>query len=461
MIHPFKKKNIHMVLDVNSGAVHVIDSLVYELLLLNQNAGTLKDGFSVPEDQRETLVPRYGRQAVKEALKEINLLIEEGMLFSQPDPSGPQRAHQPGIIKALCLHVAHDCNISCAYCFASEGTFQGQRSLMNRETGFAAIDFLINHSGGRKHLEVDFFGGEPLLNMDLVKEVVAYAKKREESTGKTFRFTMTTNGLGLNQTNMAWLNEHMSNVVLSIDGRPEINDAMRQCHNGEGTYDLVLPRIKKMAELREDKPHFIRGTFTRRNLDFASDVAHLVELGFDNISVEPVVAPPDSPLALQEEDCLRIQEEYDTLADYMVDRRLMGKPFRFFHFMIDLQQGPCIKKRASGCGAGTEYIAVTPEGDVYPCHQFVGIESFKMGHVSTGITDNEMVSRFRDATIYDKEDCQECWARYYCSGGCHANAWHTNGSVLKPEKIGCRLEKARIEIAMMLLAREREDEDID
>ncbi len=459
MIHKFTKNGIHMVLDVHSGAVHVIDALVDELL----NLGSLdeEEQFHVPAEKRKKLNTDFGQQAVAEALKEINQLILHKLLFTEPDTLEKMKTQQPGVIKALCLHVAHDCNMSCEYCFASEGTFKGQRSLMNRETAFAALDFLIDHSGKRNHLEVDFFGGEPLLNFELVKETVAYGRKRELETGKTFRFTLTTNGLGLNKENMAYINEHMSNVVLSIDGRPEINDNMRHCHNGEGTYQLILPKIKEMAALRGDKPHFVRGTFTRSNLDFSKDVAHLAEQGFKEISVEPVVAPAHSPLALREEDCQQIKDEYDALAAYYLDKRLLGDPFRFFHFMIDLQQGPCMKKRASGCGAGTEYVAITPEGDIYPCHQFVGNEPFKMGHVSTGITESHVKDQFQHTTIYDKDDCRQCWAMYYCSGGCHANAWHTNGSVLKPYQLGCELEKARIETALMLMAKESEEKSDD
>lgn len=455
MIHKFKKNGVTMALDVHSGAVHVIDALVDDLL----NLGSLDEEkrFHVPDNKRKQLNTDFGQQAVSEALEEINQLIRLKLLFTEPDPADEMRSLEPGVIKALCLHVAHDCNMSCEYCFASEGTFKGQRSLMKRETAFAALDFLIQHSGNRNHLEVDFFGGEPLLNFELVKETVAYGRKKEQETGKTFRFTLTTNGLGLNEENMAYINEHMSNVVLSIDGRPETNDNMRHCHNGDGTYELILPKIKAMAELRGDKPHFVRGTFTRKNLDFSRDVAHLAEEGFREISVEPVVAPTDSPLALQEEDCRRIKEEYDALADYYLDKRLLGDPFRFFHFMIDLQQGPCMKKRASGCGAGTEYVAVTPEGELYPCHQFVGNPQFLLGHVTTGITEANVKEQFQHATIYDKDDCRDCWAMYYCSGGCHANAWHTNGSIKQPYQIGCQLERARIETALMLMAKESEE----
>lgn len=459
MIHKFMKNGVHMVLDVHSGAVHVVDALVDQLLVW----GTLEADklLHVPGDQLERIQTHFGHQAVAEAMVEINQLVENGLLFTDPLPQDEMRLQQPGVTKALCLHVAHDCNMSCEYCFASEGTFKGQRSLMDRETAFSALDFLIEHSGNRVHLEVDFFGGEPLLNFNLVKETVAYGRKREAETGKVFRFTLTTNGLGLNQENMAYINEHMSNVVLSIDGRRQTNDQMRRCHNGEGTYDLILPKIKEMVRLRGDKPYFVRGTFTRNNLDFSKDVAHLAEEGFTEISIEPVVAPSDSPLALRTEDYQQIKEEYDALARYCLDKRLTGEPFRFFHFMIDLQQGPCMKKRATGCGAGTEYVAITPEGYVYPCHQFVGNETFKLGHVTTGITASAVKNKFRHATIYDKPSCRECWAMYYCSGGCHANAWHANETIREPYQIGCELEKARIETALMIMAKESEGQSDD
>ncbi|SMP49396.1 thioether cross-link-forming SCIFF peptide maturase [Anoxynatronum buryatiense] len=457
MIHTFSKNGINLAIDVNSGAVHMVDELVYKILTGSVTSKHLQ----LQDHERQQLETEYGKSAVIDALAEIGQLISANLLFSEAHPLDEEVAHRPGIVKAICLHVAHDCNLSCAYCFASEGTFQGERSMMNLSTGKAAIDFLIRHSAKRTHLEVDFFGGEPLLNMPLVKEVVAYARSREQDTGKEFRFTLTTNALALTDENMAWINEHMSNVVLSLDGRPEINDQMRKCRNGEGSYRKILPNIKKMAALRADRPHFVRGTFTRENLDFANDVAHLVDQGFREISVEPVVAPPESPLSLRDEDCNLIEKEYDRLAELYLQCANAGQPFRFFHFIIDLKQGPCMKKRASGCGAGTEYVAITPEGDLYPCHQFVGNPDFCIGHVSTGLTAAETVAQFENATIYDKSECRECWAKYYCSGGCHANAWHSNGSLIKPYAIGCRLEKSRIETALMLVAKESEEIDYD
>jgi len=453
VIHAFRKNGINLVVDVNSGAVHVVDDLVYKIITFND----CKTSFQVDGEHRQHLEEIYGSTAVKEALNEIHQLISGKLLYSEIDPLDEKRAYQPAVVKAICLHVAHDCNLSCAYCFASEGTFKGERSMMNVETGRAAIDFLIRNSGKRVHLEVDFFGGEPLLNMPLVKDVVAYARSCEKDAGKEFRFTLTTNGLALSEENMRWINKHMSNVVLSLDGRPETNDHMRKCRNGEGSYEKILPNIKRMASLRKDKPHFVRGTFTRENLDFADDVAHLVAQGFREISVEPVVAPPESPLSLREIDCDAIAKEYDRLAAFYLECTDNNQPFRFFHFNIDLKQGPCMKKRASGCGAGTEYVAITPEGDLYPCHQFVGNTSFCIGHVNTGLSAPETVALFEKATVFDKTACQECWAKYYCSGGCHANAWHTNGAVSQPYDIGCRIERSRIETALMLLARESEE----
>ena len=455
MIHKYKKNHTHLVLDVNSGAVHVVDALVYDLL----DHYPITSHRSEPHQQTcESFYAVYGRQAVLEAIEEIDFLVEQGLLCTPAD----DRIHEPPqrdpIVKALCLHVAHDCNLSCSYCFASEGVFQGERMLMDHHTAVAAIDFLFAHSGSRRHLEVDFFGGEPLLNFSLIQEVVAYTREKEKNTHKQTRFTVTTNGLALNENNMNWLNEHMSNVVFSLDGRPEVNDAMRCTCNGEGSYQHVYPRIHEMVSKRKEKPYFIRGTFTRMNLDFLQDVKHLVEHGFNEISIEPVVAPPDKEFSLRRKDVETICRQYDELALYYLDQKRQGRSFRFFHFLIDLQQGPCIRKRSSGCGAGTEYVAVTPDGALYPCHQFVGNKRFQMGDVVSGISGNSpLLQQFKESSIHHKHACRQCWAKFYCSGGCHANAWHANAHLHEPYEIGCLLEKARIENALMIKARESEE----
>ncbi|MCC5911540.1 MAG: thioether cross-link-forming SCIFF peptide maturase [Clostridiaceae bacterium] len=451
MIHKFSQGNINMVLDVNSGAVHTVDQLVYDVL-----------DFYPEKDKHQTaslLQGKYKSEEIMEVIGEIDQLIGQGLLYSKEKYLEHEAfKNKETVVKALCLHIAHDCNIRCRYCFASQGDFKGERTMMSADVGKKAIDFLLNKSGNRRNLEVDFFGGEPLMNFDVVKEIVAYGREKEKEYGKNIRFTMTTNGVALNDDNMKYINENMHNVVLSIDGRKEINDYMRYTVNGEGTYDVILPKLFKMAELRNHENYYVRGTFTKHNLDFAEDVLHLADLGFKQISVEPVVATDEHDYAIKEEDLQIVARQYEYLAEQCISRKKEGKEFNFFHFMIDLNQGPCVIKRLLGCGAGAEYLAVTPEGELYPCHQFVGNDKFKLGSVIEGSLDMSMHNEFANAHVYNKESCNECWAKFYCSGGCHANAYNFNNNIYEPYKIGCEMEKKRIECALMIQAKLMEEE---
>lgn len=443
MIHKFKMDDVMVVLDVNSGAVHIVDELVYDILDYYPS----KD----KEEIVKMLKSKYSEDDIKVAFQEIDYLVENESLFSGDTyiDNSSFKNRKP-VIKALCLHIAHDCNIRCEYCFASQGDFKGTRSLMSEEVGKQALDFLIENSGNRRNLEVDFFGGEPLLNFDVVKKLVDYGREREKETNKKFRFTLTTNGVLLNDEIIEYVNENMENIVLSIDGRKEINDKMRYTINGEGTYDIIIPKIKKMVEARKEKSYYVRGTFTKHNLDFANDVLHLADLGFKNTSVEPVVAEPGQAYELTEEDLPEILEHYEELAREIIKREKSGNGFNFFHFMIDLNQGPCVIKRLTGCGAGSEYLAITPEGDIYPCHQFVGDEKFMMGNVLTKFENRELGTKFSNAHVYNKEKCRECWAKFYCSGGCHANAYNFNNDINIPYELGCEMEKKRIECSLYI-----------
>ncbi|MEG6611750.1 thioether cross-link-forming SCIFF peptide maturase [Pseudoclostridium thermosuccinogenes] len=447
MIHKFSMKGTNIVVDVNSGAVHVFDDLSYEIL----------DYYKKYDNEKiiEMLSDRYDKLEIKEALEEIQSLEKDGQLYSEDIykdhlPVGDAKP----VVKALCLHISHDCNLRCKYCFASTGDFGRHRSVMSPEVGKKAIDFLLRESGGRRNLEVDFFGGEPLLNFDTVKEIVNYALEKEKEYNKHFRFTITTNAVLLNEDHKKFINEHMSNVVLSIDGRPEVNDRMRFRIDGTGTYKDILPKIKDMAESRNQTNYYVRGTFTRENLDFSKDVIHLADQGFKQISVEPVVAAKDSGYDLREEDLPVLFEEYEKLAYEYVKRQKEGNGFNFFHFMIDLNQGPCIAKRITGCGAGHEYLAITPEGDIYPCHQFVGMDDFKMGTVMDGKLNTDIQNYFRNSNVYTKKECMQCWARFYCSGGCAANEYQFNGDINVPYKVGCELEKKRVECALWIKTQE-------
>lgn len=443
-IHSFQLNNKYIVMDINSGSVHVVDKLVWNIVNLYETTSK--------EEIISELTEEYSVKNVEEALEEIQILIDNGLLFSEDIYIDDIDYNKQNIVKALCLHVAHDCNLRCKYCFASQGDFEGERLLMSLDVGKKALDFIVENSGNRVNLEVDFFGGEPLMNFDVVKKLVMYGRELEKNHKKKFRFTLTTNGLQLNENNMDFINEHMENVVLSLDGRKSVNDDMRPTINGEGSYDIIVPKFLEFVKMRGNKSYYIRGTFTSKNLDFSKDVLEFYNLGFKSVSIEPVVASPEHDYALLEEHLDTIIQQYQELSSEYIKLKKDGEGFDFFHFMIDLNQGPCFIKRIVGCGAGVEYLAVTPEGHLYPCHQFVGNEEFKMGDIDKGINNLKIREEFKNANIYNKDECKECWAKFYCSGGCHANAYNFNKDVNKPYKIGCEMEKKRIECAISIAA---------
>ncbi|MBM6667191.1 thioether cross-link-forming SCIFF peptide maturase [Lacrimispora saccharolytica] len=453
MIHQYKNNGYNMVLDVNSGSVHVVDDVTYDVL-------SLLDQGKQEEEIQEALKDRYPAQEIHDAAQECQELKEAGMLFTDDVYEGAIEmfAERPTVVKALCLHIAHDCNLACRYCFAEEGEYHGRRALMSLEVGKKALDFLIANSGSRRNLEVDFFGGEPLMNWQVVKDLVAYGREQEKIHNKNFRFTLTTNGVLLDDEVMEFCNKEMGNVVLSIDGRKEVHDFMRPFRKGAGSYDLIVPKFQKFAESRNQDNYYVRGTFTHYNLDFAADVLHLADLGFKQISVEPVVAPPTEDYAIREEDLPIIFEQYDILAKEMIKRHKEGRGFNFFHFMIDLTGGPCVYKRLSGCGSGTEYLAVTPWGDFYPCHQFVGNEEFLIGNVDEGIVRTDLTCDFKKCNVYSKKECSSCFARFYCSGGCAANSYNFTGKINDVYEIGCKMQQKRIECALMIKAALAEEE---
>jgi len=442
LLHKFIFDGVRIVLDVNSGAVHMVDDLAWDLL---------GDGHRPPAgDVLEKFSDRYPVGEVEEALSEISRLEAEGLLFS-PDPyRGGYTPPPAGVVKALCLHLAHACNLRCRYCFAGQGRYCGDEALMSTETGRAAIDFLIEASGGRRHLEIDFFGGEPLLNARVLMDLVAYGQRQGSRAGKEIAFTVTTNGVLLTDELAAYLNENQVSAVLSLDGRRTVHDANRRTPGGGGSYDVVLPKIKRFVTSRSGDNYYVRGTFTRFNLDFGEDVLHLADLGFEKLSVEPVVAFGGEPYALLESDLPAIEAEYKKLAREIRQRGLQGRPLDFFHFRLDLDGGPCLHKRLSGCGAGSEYLAVTPDGSLYPCHQFADKAEYRLGTVFGGIEKEELREPFRRANIYEKEACPDCWAKFYCSGGCHANAVSANGTLSKPYGLSCALIKIRLECALYL-----------
>ncbi|MFV0498140.1 MAG: thioether cross-link-forming SCIFF peptide maturase [Candidatus Fimivivens sp.] len=449
MLHRYIQGGYHIVMDVNSGAIHVMDKLGYDMTGILSAPMTEK----CPQVLLNKFSEGFSEQEINETYAELYALYQAGELFSVDDYEKYQSITAISPVKAMCLHIAHDCNMRCEYCFASTGDYQGGRMLMSAEVGKKAIDYLLYHSQGRRNLELDFFGGEPLMNFDVVKEIVAYARSKEAQYNKVFRFTITTNGLLLTDDKIEFINREMSNIVLSLDGRPSVNDRVRKGVNGSSCYEAIVPKFQKMVAKRGDKPYYVRGTFTKYNLDFVEDVLYLNTLGFDQISVEPVVAEDNMPYAITEKDLPCIYAEYEKLAEEMIKRENGEKEwFNFFHFMIDLDQGPCAIKRLRGCGCGNEYVAVTPDGDVYPCHQFVGHEAWKMGSVFNNAIDTAMKERFAKSTVYGKEDCRNCWAKFYCSGGCNANGMIYNGDILKPHKISCDTEKKRIECALYIKA---------
>ena len=449
-IHRFRQGGENIILDVNSGGVHIVDDIVYDM------TGLLEPPLS--EEMPERLIselPAYSAEELRECYGEIYELYKDGILYSADEYRKYADIKVKAPIKAMCLHVSHDCNLRCKYCFAATGDFGTGRKIMTPETGRKAIDFLIEKSMGRENLELDFFGGEPLMAWETVKATVDYARSIEKQHGKNFRFTVTTNGMLLDDEKIEYINREMSNCVLSLDGRKEVNDNIRVTPNGKGCYDIIVPRYKKLVEGRVNEgrtDYYVRGTFTKFNLDFVEDVLHIAELGFYQLSVEPVSAPADKPWAITEDDLPKIYEQYDRLYEIMAENveKTGKKPFNFFHYMIDLNQGPCAVKRLRGCGCGNEYVAVTPDGDIYPCHQFVGIDEWKMGNIYTGDVDPKIADYFAKTHIYSKQGCSDCWARFYCSGGCNANGFIYEGDVRIPHKLQCAMMKKRVECGIAL-----------
>ncbi len=458
MIHQYKNNGYAIVLDVNSGAVHLVDDPAYDVIEVFDRC---EDKERASETALKELSAKYERTQLLEAIEDVRELMERELLFTEDvyEDYIADFQNRPTVVKALCLHITHDCNLACRYCFAGEGEYHGSRGLMSLEVGKKALDFLVEHSGGRRNLEVDFFGGEPLMNWDVVKELVCYGRKLEKLYDKNFRFTLTTNGVLLKEDMLPFINREMANVVLSIDGRKEVHDRMRPAKNGGGSYDLILPKFLRVAESRNQTRYYVRGTYTRENLDFSEDVLHLADLGFEQISVEPVVAPKEAPYSLRKEDLPVLFDQYDRLAKAILERRKKGQYLNFFHFMIDLEGGPCVAKRLSGCGSGTEYLAVTPWGDLYPCHQFVGQKEFLLGNLEEGVVNMPVQQQFQSCSVYSKPACRDCFARFYCSGGCSANAYHFTGDIRGNDEIGCALQRKRIECAIMIktaLAEEKE-----
>ena len=450
MIHQYKLGGYNIVLDICSGSVHAVDDIAYDII----------SQFS--ENDRESIISaltekysskNVSKKDIEECYEQIVSLKNEGKLFA-PDTfepmAGKLKEKTSGVVKALCLHIAHTCNLNCEYCFASQGKYKGERAVMSFEVGKRALDWLIENSGSRKNLEVDFFGGEPLMNFEVVKRLVAYARSIEKEKGKNFRFTLTTNGLLIDDDVIEFANKEMSNVVLSLDGRKEIHDRFRVDYNGNGSFDKIVPKFQKLVKARGNKNYYMRGTFTHANPDFLEDIKVMLDLGFTELSMEPVVCAAGDPSELTPEDITVVMEQYEKLAFLMLQKEKEGKPFTFYHYMIDLTGGPCIYKRISGCGSGTEYMAVTPWGDLYPCHQFVGDEKFKIGDIYKGVTNLTVQNSFKECNVYAREDCRNCWARLYCSGGCAANAYHATGSVKGIYMAGCELFKKRMECAIMV-----------
>ncbi len=451
MIHQYKLNGYNIVLDICSGSVHVVDEVAYDIISMFED----KSRDEVINSINEKYAHRDDITAsdIAECYDQVNSLKESGKLFA-PETFEPMAGHlkakTAGVVKALCLHIAHTCNLNCSYCFASQGKYHGERALMSFEVGKQALDFLVANSGTRRNLEVDFFGGEPLMNFDVVKQLVEYARSIEKEHNKNFRFTLTTNGILIDDDVIDFANREMSNVVLSLDGRKEIHDRFRVDYAGNGSWENIVPKFQKLVESRGGKDYYMRGTFTHANPDFLNDIQQMLDLGFSELSMEPVVCAPGDPSELTEEDKTVVLDQYEKLAELMLKRDEEGKPFTFYHYMIDLTGGPCIYKRISGCGSGTEYMAVTPTGELYPCHQFVGEEKFRLGDVWNGVSNTQIQNEFLECNVYSRSECRDCWARLYCSGGCAANAYHSTGSVKGVYKYGCDLFRKRMECAIMV-----------
>ncbi len=451
MIHRFKQGGLNIVVDTYSGSIHAVDEVAFDIIGMFETEEKEKIIDKVYADYKDN--PEVSYDEVAECYDQIAELAKDGKLFAKDvfEPMADTlKAKTSGVVKALCLHVAHTCNLNCAYCFASQGKYSGERAVMSLETGKRALDFLIENSGSRRNLEVDFFGGEPLMNFDVVKELVKYARIREKETGKNFRFTLTTNGMLIDDDVIDFANKEMSNVVLSLDGRREIHDKYRVDYNGVGSFDRIVPKFQKLVSARGGKDYYMRGTFTHNNPDFLNDIKEMLSLGFTELSMEPVVCAPSDASALTDDDLVIVKKQYEELADLMLEREKEGKPFTFYHYMIDLSGGPCIYKKISGCGSGTEYMAVTPWGDLYPCHQFVGDEKFLLGNIWDGVTNKACQDEFRSCNVYAHPECKDCWAKLYCSGGCAANAYHATGSIKGIYEPGCELFRKRMECAIFI-----------
>ena len=456
MVHQYKLNGYNIVLDTCSGSVHAVDEIAYDIIGLYKEKS--------PEEIAEIITEKYADENITpddvfECIEDVKALEEKGKLYA-PDTYEDMAfdfKNRNTVIKALCLHVAHTCNLNCEYCFASQGKYHGERALMSLETGKRALDFLIENSGTRRNLEVDFFGGEPLMNLEVVKELVAYAREIEKIHNKNFRFTLTTNGILIDDDVIDFCNKEMSNVVLSLDGRKEVHDRLRKDYQGRGSYDIIVPKFQEFVRRRGDKSYYIRGTFTHANTDFTNDIFHMADLGFKELSMEPVVCAPDDKSALTKEDLPVLCEQYEILAKEMLKRQKEGNGFTFYHYMLDLTHGPCIYKRISGCGSGTEYMAVTPSGELYPCHQFVGDKKYLLGNIYDGVTNKEIQNEFKLCNAYARKECADCWAKLYCSGGCAANSYHASGKITGIYEYGCELFKKRIECAVMMKVAEQFD----
>jgi uncharacterized protein len=450
MVHQYKLNGYNIVIDTCSGSVHSVDEVAYDIIGMYKSKS--EDEICDFILEKYSNMPDVTREDILLCIGDIKALEESGKLYSEDryEKLAYDYKNNSNVIKALCLHVAHTCNLNCSYCFASQGKYQGERAIMSFEVGKRAFDFLIENSGDRKNLEVDFFGGEPLMNWDVVKQLVAYARSIEKEHNKNFRFTLTTNGLLINDEVIDFLNKEMSNVVLSLDGRKEVHDLFRRDYAGNGSYDRIIPKFKRLVDARGGKNYYMRGTFTHNNVDFTEDILHMADLGFTELSMEPVVCAPSDPCALTEEDLPKLFEQYEILAKEMIKRKREGRPFTFYHYMLDLKNGPCIYKRITGCGSGTEYMAVTPWGELFPCHQFVGDPKYSLGNIWDGVKNTSCQDEFRSCNAYAREECRDCWAKLYCSGGCAANAYHATGNIGGIYKYGCELFKKRIECAIMM-----------